>query len=41
MIDNFALGVVYGIFISVSFVLSGYLVRCAVFLIKGAKPKDD
>ena len=41
MIDNFAIGAVYGIYISVSSVLAGYLVRCAVFLIKGAKAKDD
>lgn len=40
MIDNFALGAVYGIFLSVSVCLGGYLTRCAVFLIKGAR-KDD
>ena len=40
MIDNFTVGVVYGIFLAVSMCLGGYLTRCAVFLIKGAK-KDD
>lgn len=40
MIDNFTVGVVYGLFLAVSMLLCGYLVRCAVFLIKGAK-KDD